>query len=257
MYRPFSLLMLVLAAAPVDAQDIAARFPVGSITTREQADVALAATRQEEARIDQEYAARDAECYRKFMVNDCRDKVRREKELARREVKRVELEAGNTRRLLDQQDAEQRRNAQQQQHEARDRERPRSADGGGGNAVEGSAAAPAPRQPATGKTAARPSTPLSAEEVARNRAEHDAKQKAHAERLAREQAEAGTRAGNAAVYQQKQADAAQRAADSEQRRKEREARRAKRNEDLKQKEAEREQLRQRAADAAAGSVPAR
>jgi len=224
--------VLLLLALPAAAQDLSARFPAGSITTREQAEAALEAARQEQARLDKEFAARDAECYRKFLVNDCRETVRRERELARREVRRVELEAGDTRRLLDQQESEQRRAAQR---EAQERQREDRAAGAA--------------QPKTGSA----SKPLTDEQIERNRAEYEAKQKAHAERLAKEQADAGTRAQNAEAYRQKQADAAKRAADNEVERKQREQRRARRAEELKQKEAEREAIRQRAAEAAAGA----
>jgi len=251
MRNPFlrHLPVVLLLALPAAAQDFLARFPAGSITTREQAEAALAAAGKEQTRIEQEFAARDAECYRRFLVNECRDTVRRERELARRDVRRVELEAGDTRRRLDQQEAEQRRAAQREQHEAQDRQRDQRA-GEAPQPSGGIASPPQARPPAAGSA----SKPLTDEEIARNRAEYDAKQKAHAERLAREQAEAGTRAQNAEAYRQKQAEAEKRAADNEAERKLREQRRARRAEEMKRKEAEREAIRQRAAEAAADAA---
>jgi len=242
--------LLLLLALPAAAQDISSRFPAGSITTREQAEAALAAASKEQARIEKEFDARDAECYRRFLVNDCRETVRREREIARREVKRVELEAGNTVRLLDQQEVEQRRAVQREQREAQDQQRePRAA-----QPAPATATPPQPRSQPREPAADSASKPLTDEEIARNRADYEAKQKAHAERLAREQAEAATRAQNAEAYRQKQADAAKRAADSEAERKLREQRRARRAEEMKQKEAEREAIRQRAAEAAANAT---
>ena len=58
------------------------------------------------------------QCYREILVNDCRSKVRRDRELARREAQRVELEAKNTQRRLDHEDLMRRRAEQEKQQAA-------------------------------------------------------------------------------------------------------------------------------------------
>jgi hypothetical protein len=93
--RTLILLIALLVAALASAQEFSARFPPGSITTREQADQAIEAAQKEEARLEKEFSAREAECYRGFFVNDCREKVRVDRELARRDVRRIEVEAGH------------------------------------------------------------------------------------------------------------------------------------------------------------------
>ncbi|MCU0769271.1 MAG: hypothetical protein MUD07_07785 [Burkholderiaceae bacterium] len=112
----FALLLLTLPALAQTA-GFGERFPAGSIGTRSQADAAIAAANAEEARLAREFDARDAECLTRFLVNDCKEKVRRERELALRDVRRVELEARDTRRRLDQEDLARRR-AEQAQAEA-------------------------------------------------------------------------------------------------------------------------------------------
>ncbi len=116
--RLLILVVLTLLTGHARAEDFAVRFPAGSITTREQADAALKAAQQEEERQKKLFDARDAECYRAILVNDCREKVRRERELARREVQRIELEAKDTKRRLDQQDLAKRRAEEDKQRAA-------------------------------------------------------------------------------------------------------------------------------------------
>jgi hypothetical protein len=233
----------LLLALPALAQTAAfgERFPAGSIGTRSQADAAIAAASAEESRLAREFDARDAECLTRFLVNDCKEKVRRERELALRDVRRVELEARDTRRRLDQEDLARRR-AEQAQAEAAEAQARRDR--------EAAAAASQRERQQKATEAAKPA--LTEDEAARNRAEFERKQQEHAARLAKEQQAAGEPARNAEEYQRKQAEAAKRAEASAAERKRREDKRAERKRELAQKEAEREAIRKRAADAAAG-----
>ena len=58
--RSFLLTLGLLLPAVAAAQDFGARFPTGSITTREQASQALEAADKEYARVQVEFDARDA-----------------------------------------------------------------------------------------------------------------------------------------------------------------------------------------------------
>jgi hypothetical protein len=236
------LLVLVLLTGQARAEDFATRFPQGSITTREQADAALKAGQLEEERQRKLFDARDAECYRAILVNDCREKVRRERELARRDVQRIELEAKDTKRRLDQQDLAKRRAEEEKQ---------RAAEEAGRADKEAAARKQAEQRSSEAAAKAAAKTPGEAEQ---NRADYERKQQEHAAKLKQEQQDAAKRAQNAAEYQQKQVDAAKRAADAEAERKKREARRVERKQVLEKKEAEREALRKRAEEAAASAT---
>jgi hypothetical protein len=230
---------ILLAWSVAQADDLSTRYPAGSITTREQVRAALDAAAQEHARLNKDFAERDAACYSKFLVNDCRSAVRRERELARRQVNQVELEAKETRRRLDQEDAARRRAEQDKQQAIEDE---------GRAAREARAQAQAKQRQDNALAAARKG--LTPEEEASNRAAFERKQTEHAERLAKEQAGAPERSQNAAAYEQKQADAAKRAEASAAEAKRRQTRRAERKVEQEKKEAEREAIRQRAEEAA-------
>lgn len=234
------LLLLSCVAGAALSQEFGARYPAGSIATREQADRAIKAAQQEEERLRKLYEARDTECYSRFLVNDCREKVRRERELALRDVRRVEVDAKGTRRKLDQEDLERRRaeDRKQQQSTAAEREQREKAQS---DALD-------QRKSDAAERAAGATTP---DQAARNKADYERRQKEHADRLAQEQARAAERAANAAAYQDKQAEAAKRAETNAAEVKRREERRAERKKALEQKEAEREALRKKAEEAAA------
>ncbi len=72
----------LLLTLPAAASDFGARYPAGSILDVATAQAALKDADAEMAAIARRAQARDAECYRRFFVNSCRDDVRREKELA-------------------------------------------------------------------------------------------------------------------------------------------------------------------------------
>ncbi|HTN48153.1 MAG TPA: hypothetical protein VMK32_01860 [Burkholderiaceae bacterium] len=233
---PFALVALV-AASTAHAQDFLSRYPSGSITTRQQADQAIAAAQKEQARLKQVYDERDKDCYRQILVNDCREKVRRERESARNDVHRVELEAKDLKRKLDYEDLQRKRAEQQEGQPAADEAR---------KARE--AAARADTQQRQDKAAAaKPG--LTSEEIERNKADLERKQQEHAQRLAKEQQHAAEAPKKVTEYEQKQADAAKRAEANAVERKKREERRAQRKQDLAKKEAEREALRKKAEEA--------
>jgi hypothetical protein len=94
-------LLAAIWVLPVAASDFGTRYPAGSIRDAEQAQAVLKEADAEMARIGQSARERDAECLRGFLVNSCRDDVRREKELAEREVRRVRVEARDLQRRID------------------------------------------------------------------------------------------------------------------------------------------------------------
>ena len=94
-------LLMAVWVLPVAASDFGARYPAGSIRDAEQAQAVLKEADAEMTRIGQSAKERDAECLRKFLVNSCRDDVRREKQLAEREVRRVRVEARDLQRRID------------------------------------------------------------------------------------------------------------------------------------------------------------
>lgn len=237
MMRWLFLSSLFLCSAAF-AQDFAARYPAGSITTREQADQAIAAAEKEERRVKEVYDERDRECYQKFLVNDCREKVRREREIARRDARRVEVEAKDLKRKLDNDELLRQRAEQQQKQPAEDEARK----------AREAATRKDTQQRQEKAAAAKPN--LTPEQIERNKADLERKQQEHAQRLEKEQQRASESSKNVAEYEQKQADAAKRAEANEVERKKREERREKRKQDLEKKEAEREALRQRAEEAA-------
>src|SRR4249920_4166926 len=209
--RRLLVVAMWLGCAGAIAADFAEQYPPGSITTRAQADQAIAAAEKEQTRLKQVFDQRDQDCYRQILVNDCREKVRRDRETARRDVRRVEVEAKDLRRKLEQEDNERKRAEQQRQQPATDAAR------------EAKAAEAQKRQD---KAAGGAKPPATEEEIARNRAEYERKQKEHADRLAKEQQRATENAKNVAEYEQKQADAAKRAEANAAERKKREERRA-------------------------------
>jgi hypothetical protein len=240
--RLLILAILVLLTGHARAEDFAARFPPGSITTREQADAAVRAAQQEEARQKKLFDAREAECYRAVLVNDCREKVRHERELTRREVRRIELEAKDAKRRIDQEELAKRRAEEEKQRAALEAGR-----------ADKEAAARKQTEQRSSEAAAKAAGGKTPEEAVQNRANYDRKQQEHADKLAKEQQDAAKHAQNAAEYKQKQADAAKRAQDAEVERKKREARREERKQTMEKKEAEREALRKRAEEAAASA----
>lgn len=217
---------MLLAAAGAGASDFGQRHPAGAITDRAGAGQALREADAEEARIARESAAREAECYKAFLVNRCREEVRRDRQDAERELRRVRMEARDLQRRLDAEEAAKKR---------------------------AEAAAESGKKPAPDTPAARPGRELTPEEAARNRAAYDKRIADQRDKAAQEQAEAAERARNAREFEAKRAEAERRAKEQEARRLSNEERRAERRKRLEQQEAQREEVRRRAEEAARAS----
>lgn len=228
--RIVAAMVLVAAAAAAGASEFGRRFPTGSITDRAGAQQALREAEAEEARVARDFAAREAECYQAFLVNRCREEVRRDRLDAERELRRVKVEANDLQRKLDAQDAAKKRT----------------------ETAERPAKAP---QASDGKP--RPGREIPPEEAARNRAEYEKRIADHAKQQAEEQARAVEHADNARQYRDKQAEADRRAKVKEEERRKNEERRAERRRKVESQEAQREEVRRKAEEAAraAGKVP--
>ncbi len=228
----FFLWLAILWTLPAAASDFGARHPAGSIRDEVQAQVALKDADAEMARIGQSALSDEAACYRRFFVNSCRDIVRREKELAEREVKRVQLEAHDLQRRLDAEDVARRRAADARTRAAEDAQRPQREEA----ARAASQAREADLKPQSQGEAAQ-----------RDRSgalRGDDRQPSLQDRLSTEE-----RAENVRRYQQKQAQAEKRAQEKEAERKKNEQRRAEKHKETERREAEREAVRQKAAQA--------
>lgn len=220
-------LLLAMYALPAFASDFGARYPVGTIRDAEQARAVLKEADAEMARIAKSASERDTECLRGFLVNSCRDDVRRQKELAEREVQRVRIEARDMQRRID---AE--RVAKQR-------------------ATKAAAQSTADAQRLTNEQKARAATTAREEEVKRRQsgAPADRAPSPEAEsRPKRERLTAAERADNARKFQQKQEQAEKRAQQVEAERKENELRRIEKRKQIEQREAEREAIRKKAAE---------
>lgn len=225
----YGLLFGLLLTLPAAASDFGARYPAGSIVDAAAAQTALKEADAAMADIARRAKTRDDECYRGFFVNSCRDDVRREKELAEREVRRVRVEAGDVQRRIEAEQFAKQRAARQEAQALEDAQRPQKEQ-------EAQAATKAREAQAQERasTLTKDATP-SAGGTARSAATQD--------RMTAEQ-----RAENVRKYQQKQEQAAKRAQQVEAERKENELRRAEKRRQVEQREAEREAIRKKAAE---------
>jgi colicin import membrane protein len=228
--RPTLLVLLLFVALPASASDFGARYPAGSISDSARAETALREADAEESRIERDSKAREAECHKGFLVNRCRDAVRRDKLSAEREVRRVRVEAHDLERKL--------------KAEAAARSRAEAA------TKAEQAVGPSPAK-APGKDASTGSS-LTPEEEARNRADYEKRIADKQMEAAREQARAQERADNERAYREKQAEAERRAQQKAAERKQAEERRAERRKQVEAQEAQREEVRRRAEAAAKG-----
>ena len=225
----------MLFALPVAASDFGDRHPAGSIRDGEQAQAALKNADAEMGRIAQSAKARDSECLQGFFVNSCRADVRREKELAEREVRRVRVEARDVLRRIDAErvakrraDEESARAAEdasrpQKESKARDASKAREVEAKRRDAMVIKESAPAQARPAQTEESSRPQQSQP--------------------RLTAEQ-----RAENVRKFQQKQEQAQKRAQEQEDKRKDNEQRRAEKRKQIEQQEAAREEIRKKAAE---------
>ena len=216
-------LLMAVWVLPVAASDFGARYPAGSIRDAEQAQAVLKEADAEMTRIEQSAKERDAECLRKFLVNSCRDDVRREKQLAEREVRRVRVEARDLQRRIDAEKVAKQRadkaaaltaeeaNRAQNEENARDASKVREPQVKRPDSVAVKEGSPGP-QPG------------------------------------QEKMTAAERAENARKFQEKQEQAQKRAQEMEVERKENEQRRIEKRKQIEEREAERETIRKKAAE---------
>ena len=218
-------LLMAVWVLPVAASDFGARYPAGSIRDAEQAQAVLKEADAEMTRIGQSAKERDAECLRKFLVNSCRDDVRREKELAEREVRRVRVEARDLQRRIDAEKvAKQRADkaaalAAEEAKRAQNEEKARDAS--------------KVREPQV----KRPDSVAVKEGVSPT-----------GPQPGQEKLTAAERAENARKFQEKQEQAQKRAQEMEVERKENEQRRIEKRKQIEEREAEREAIRKKAAE---------
>jgi len=221
------------------------RYPAGSIATSSQAETALKEADAAMRAIQQDAKSRDAACYRSFLVNSCREDVRREKQLAEREVKRVQLEARELQRRVEAEAVAKRRAAEAETQATEDAERLRNQEAAGADQAareaklkqrDGTAPESGPSTPATPDTAQKKLLKVAPSKTTQP-------QRAPTQ----DPLTAAERAENVRKFEQKQAEAAERAREQQAQREKNEQRRAEKRKETEQREAEREALRQKAA----------
>ena len=227
-------LLIALLAPAAAASEFGERYPVGSIQDGVQAQAALKDAEAELARITKSAKLRDAECLNGFLVSSCRDDVRREKELAEREVKRVRVEARDVQRRVDADRVAKRRADEKAARAVEDARRSQKVSQALDAAKVREAEAKRREATATKEGEAAQAGPVQAEE--QNRARQSPP------RLTAEQ-----RSENVRKFQQKQEQAQKRALEQEAKRQENEQRRAAKRSQIEQQEAAREEVRKRAA----------
>ena len=227
-------LLPALFAMPVAASDFGERYPAGSIRDGAQAQAALKNADAELARIAQSAKARDDECLRGFLVNSCRDDVRREKELAEREVRRVRVEARDVQRRIEAERVAQRRAEDATARAAADAARPQK---------ELKARAAAQAREVEAKRRDAPPTKEGVPLQGAAQSEEQNRPRQSQPRLSAEE-----RAENARKFQQKQQQAQTRAQEQEAKRKQNEQRRAEKRKQIEEQEAAREETRKKAAE---------
>ena len=216
-------LLMAVWVLPVTASDFGARYPAGSIRDAEQAQAVLKEADAEMTRIGQSAKERDAECLRKFLVNSCRDEVRREKQLAEREVKRVRVEAHDLQRRIDAEKVAKQR------------------------ADKAAALAAEEAKRAQNEEKARDASKVREPQVKRPDSVA-VKEGSPGPQPGQEKLTAAERAENARKFQEKQEQAQKRAQEMEVERKENEQRRIEKRKQIEEREAEREAIRRNAAE---------
>ena len=216
-------LLMAVWVLPVAASDFGARYPAGSIRDAEQAQAVLKEADAEMTRIEQSAKERDAECLRKFLVNSCRDDVRREKQLAEREVRRVRVEARDLQRRIDAEKVAKQR------------------------ADKAAALAAEEAKRAQNEEKARDASKVREPQVKRPDSVA-VKEGSPGPQPGQEKLTAAERAENARKFQEKQEQAQKRAQEMEVERKENEQRRIEKRKQIEEREAEREAIRRKAAE---------
>ena len=220
---------------PAAASEFGDRYPAGSIRDGGHAQAVLKDADAEMARIAQSAKSQDAECLRGFFVNSCRDDVRREKELAEREVRRVRVEARDVQRRIEAERVAKRRADDEATRASDDAQRPQkeSKTRDAAKALE----ADVKRRDAI---AARDGAPAQAGKA--QSGEKDRTRQSPSRLTAEERAE------NARKFQQKQEQAQRRAQEQEAKLKQNEQRRAEKRKQIEEQEAAREEVRKKAAE---------
>jgi hypothetical protein len=204
------------AQSAATAQDLAARYPLGSIHSVEQADAALAMVVAERSLIAQRHAQQEAACYPRFWVSSCLEQAADARRVALTNARRIEVEAARFKREAkvlehDKAMAERRQldaeNAPQRMIKEQDFARVQ-----------------AEREAAEAKAVADKQAASAREEETRQKtAQHQAQIDAKMKRAAKQQAaKAATRADKEAAFAKKQQDAKARQEELAQRREEHE-----------------------------------
>lgn len=205
-----SLAMAGVMSQPLN-DSVHTRYPVGAISSTEQADRALAEASGERNAIEQRFAAEQGNCYTKFFATTCMDESRERRRKALADVRAVEIEANEFKRR--ERAAERDREVAQRiaDSEAKRVEREQQSQQAKAGAVE--------KQDAGTVSPAHHSGPSQAERTA----QHEAKlQRIQAE----EAANAAKRAENVAAYERKQREAEEHLKEVENRKAEKERERA-------------------------------
>ncbi len=87
-----------------DVQQLAKRYPPGSITTREVAERAISEASSMHNQLQHEFAAQRLHCEHVFFVNHCMEEAHRAQRTGETEVRRITLEAHDLQRHLDARD---------------------------------------------------------------------------------------------------------------------------------------------------------
>lgn len=206
--------LLMLAAPPASAspEQLAERYPSGSIASVEQADRAIAEVQAERKEIEAQFADTEYACYSKFFSSPCVDKAREERRLALNLIGPIEVEAkaykrrdtvARRDRVLEEQRAREARDAPARAEQERiNREKAAQ------KAADVAARQAAPEKAPVGRAPATPRSETAPKTDGRDRiAEHEARmEKARAQ----EAADAEKRARNIADYERKQRESLER-----------------------------------------------
>ena len=113
------------AAAPLtDAQQLAQRYPAGSITTAEMADRAISEAASLHNQLQRQYDAKRQQCEQQFFVNACMGKAHQVQRDGEKEVRRITLEAHDLQRHLNAQAHSESQAAQRRREAAEELQRP-------------------------------------------------------------------------------------------------------------------------------------
>jgi len=188
--------LAVMLPGAVLAQDIGRPATIGApripeTHSIEQADARLAQVKKDREVVEAEFNASEALCYDKFFVNACIDKAKEQRRLRLAELRSVEVEARHFKR----QNAVEMRDRELEERAQKDR-------------AEAAYNAEHPK-PARTLPEAKPLPKPAAVSLEQRQAEHEARERARAARIA---AEAPKRAANVTEFEQKKAESEKRQA---------------------------------------------